>query len=32
MNGGELIIDWRETDDHVLMTGPVALEFTGTLP
>jgi diaminopimelate epimerase len=32
MNGGELIIDWREADDHVLMTGPVALEFTGTLP
>jgi len=32
MNGGELTIDWREADDHVLMTGPVALEFTGTLP
>jgi len=32
MNGGELIIDWREADDHVLMTGPVALEFTGNLP
>jgi diaminopimelate epimerase len=32
MNGGELVIDWREADDHVLMTGPVALEFTGTLP
>ena len=31
MNGGELIIDWRETDNHVLMTGPITLEFTGNL-
>jgi diaminopimelate epimerase len=30
LNGGELLIDWRD-DDHVLMTGPVAIEFTGTL-
>jgi diaminopimelate epimerase len=30
--GGVLEIDWREGDDHVLMTGPVAVEFTGTLP
>ena len=28
--GGELTIDWRERDDHVLMTGPVAFEFNGT--
>jgi diaminopimelate epimerase len=27
--GGELAIDWRETDDHVLMTGPVRFEFKG---
>jgi diaminopimelate epimerase len=27
--GGELTIDWRENDDHVLMTGPVAFEFEG---
>ena len=27
--GGELTIDWRERDDHVLMTGPVEFEFTG---
>jgi len=27
--GGELTIDWREKDDHVLMTGPVEFEFTG---
>jgi len=32
MDGGDLIIDWRRADDHVLMTGPVAVEFTGTLP
>ncbi|HEY4140917.1 MAG TPA: diaminopimelate epimerase [Pseudolabrys sp.] len=28
--GGELVIEWRERDDHVLMTGPVAFEFNGT--
>ena len=28
--GGELTIDWRERDDHVLMTGPVEFEFAGT--
>jgi diaminopimelate epimerase len=27
--GGDLAIDWRESDDHVLMTGPVELEFEG---
>jgi diaminopimelate epimerase len=27
--GGELMIDWREADDHVLMTGPVEFEFKG---
>ena len=29
---GELTIEWREADNHVLMTGPVAVEFTGRLP
>jgi len=29
---GELVVEWRESDGHVLMTGPVAVEFTGTLP
>jgi diaminopimelate epimerase len=29
---GELIIEWRESDDHVLMTGPIAVEFAGVLP
>ena len=28
--GGDLLIEWRESDDHVLMTGPVEFEFTGT--
>jgi diaminopimelate epimerase len=27
--GGELTIDWRASDDHVLMTGPVEFEFAG---
>jgi diaminopimelate epimerase len=27
--GGDLGIEWRETDDHVLMTGPVAYEHNG---
>lgn len=29
--GGELTIDWREKDDHVLMAGPVEFEFAGRL-
>jgi diaminopimelate epimerase len=32
LDGGELRVEWREADDHVLMTGPVAVEFTGRLP
>ena len=31
LDGGELLIAWRLSDDHVLMTGPVAVEFTGHL-
>ena len=27
--GGDLMIEWRERDDHVLMTGPVEYEFEG---
>ncbi|MBX9739165.1 MAG: diaminopimelate epimerase [Beijerinckiaceae bacterium] len=27
--GGDLFIEWRESDDHVMMTGPVELEFEG---
>lgn len=30
--GGALIIEWRESDDHILMTGPFEYEFEGTLP
>lgn len=30
--GGDLLMEWRESDDHVLMTGPVAYEFEGVLP
>jgi diaminopimelate epimerase len=29
--GGELTIDWRESDDHVLMTGSATFEFEGRL-
>ncbi len=27
--GGDLAIDWRESDDHVLMTGPAEFEHRG---
>jgi diaminopimelate epimerase len=27
--GGDLMIEWRERDDRVLMTGPVAYEYEG---
>ena len=27
--GGDLLIQWRASDDHVLMTGPVELEHEG---
>jgi diaminopimelate epimerase len=32
VDGGELQIEWRASDDHILMTGPVSVDFTGTLP
>ena len=31
MDGGTLHIEWRESDNHVIMTGPVELEFEGEL-
>ena len=31
LDGGELEIDWREDDNHVIMTGDVVLEYSGTL-
>jgi diaminopimelate epimerase len=30
MDGGSLTVEWRD-DGHVLLTGPVAVSFTGTL-
>jgi diaminopimelate epimerase len=29
LDGGELAIEWRESDGHVLMTGPVGFSFGG---
>jgi diaminopimelate epimerase len=29
LDGGTLEIEWRADDDHVIMTGPVAVEFPG---
>ena len=29
LDGGELDIEWRESDDHVLMTGPTRFSFAG---
>ncbi len=30
--GGDLFLEIRETDGHIIMTGPVAYEFEGELP
>jgi diaminopimelate epimerase len=30
--GGDLVIDWPDADDHILMTGPFALDYQGTIP
>ncbi len=32
LDGGELQVEWREADNHVIMTGPLEVEGTGTLP
>jgi diaminopimelate epimerase len=32
LDGGDLVIEWRAEDDHVVMTGPAQLDFAGTLP
>lgn len=29
--GGPLAIDWRDSDDHVLMTGDIALDYQGDI-
>ncbi len=31
-DGGVVHVDWRDSDDHVIMTGPVELEFEGDVP
>jgi len=31
LDGGSLLVTWREADDHVLMRGPTAHVFDGTL-
>ncbi|MDQ7019856.1 MAG: diaminopimelate epimerase [Robiginitomaculum sp.] len=31
LDGGELLIEWREADNHILMTGPVELEYEGEM-
>jgi diaminopimelate epimerase len=30
--GGDLTIEWRESDKHILMTGPVSYDYEGELP
>jgi diaminopimelate epimerase len=32
LDGGDLVIEWRAEDDHVIMTGGATLDFAGTLP
>ncbi len=32
LKGGELLIEWNETDNRVYMTGPAEAVYTGTLP
>lgn len=31
LDGGSLFLEWREADHHILMTGPVAYVFDGTM-
>ncbi len=31
LDGGTLVIEWRESDGHVLMTGPATLAFRGEI-
>lgn len=30
--GGDLDLDWRDGDDHIVMTGPLSYDYEGTLP
>lgn len=29
--GGDLVIEWRESDNHIYMTGPAKFVFSGTI-
>jgi diaminopimelate epimerase len=31
VDGGDLLIEWRTSDNHVIMTGPIALEAEGQI-
>jgi diaminopimelate epimerase len=31
MDGGTLNIEWRESDNHIYMTGPAAFVFDGEI-
>ena len=31
LDGGKLVLEWREADNHMLMTGPTALVFEGQI-
>lgn len=31
LNGGSLYVEWQESDDHVLMTGPIEFETSGDI-
>ncbi|MFA5592336.1 MAG: diaminopimelate epimerase [Micavibrio sp.] len=31
LDGGDLFIEWRESDDHVLMTGPASFVYKGSI-
>ena len=30
--GGDLLIEWRESDNRIYMTGPAEFAFSGTVP
>lgn len=32
LDGGDLTIEWRASDNHVIMTGAASLDYSGTLP
>ncbi|MGV6802197.1 MAG: diaminopimelate epimerase [bacterium] len=31
LDGGELAVEWREEDNHLVMSGPVAMEYSGVI-